>query len=72
MGGHRDNSVVSLEVPRRSTGESGVSPADRLRPCVTAARCSTATDNSPSARLFDIRRDAMHHEPCPTHSITGS
>ena len=30
--------VVEIEVPRRSLALAGVSPIDRLRPCVTAAR----------------------------------
>jgi hypothetical protein len=30
--------VIELEVPRRSLALAGVSPADRLRPCVEAAR----------------------------------
>jgi sugar phosphate isomerase/epimerase len=30
--------VIELEVPRRSLGLAGVSPIDRLRPCVDAAR----------------------------------
>jgi hypothetical protein len=30
--------VIELEVPRRSLALAGVSPIDRLRPCVEAAR----------------------------------
>jgi sugar phosphate isomerase/epimerase len=30
--------VIELEVPRRSLALAGVSPIDRLRPCVDAAR----------------------------------
>ena len=30
--------TISLEVPRRALAEAGVEPADRLRPCVAAAR----------------------------------
>ncbi|MGO9181457.1 MAG: hypothetical protein ACLQAX_00200, partial [Mycobacterium sp.] len=30
--------VIEIEVPRRSLALAGVSPIDRLRPCVEAAR----------------------------------
>jgi hypothetical protein len=30
--------VIGLEIPMRSLAESGVGPAERLRPCVAAAR----------------------------------
>jgi sugar phosphate isomerase/epimerase len=33
-----DDVVVGLEIPMRSLAEAGVSPIDRLRPCVAAAR----------------------------------
>jgi sugar phosphate isomerase/epimerase len=33
-----DGLVIELEVPQRSLALAGVSPIDRLRPCVAAAR----------------------------------
>jgi hypothetical protein len=33
-----DGLVIGLEVPLRSQAELGIGPAERLRPCVAAAR----------------------------------
>jgi sugar phosphate isomerase/epimerase len=42
--------VIELEVPRRSLALAGVSPIDRLRPCVEAARRLLATRSGKSER----------------------
>jgi sugar phosphate isomerase/epimerase len=33
-----DDTVIEIEVPQRSLALAGVSPIERLRPCVEAAR----------------------------------
>jgi sugar phosphate isomerase/epimerase len=43
--------VIELEVPRRSLALAGVSPFDRLRPCVEAARRLLA-EISPGAEFY--------------------
>jgi sugar phosphate isomerase/epimerase len=43
--------VIELEVPRRSLALAGVSPIDRLRPCVDAARSLLAERSAKSSGL---------------------
>jgi hypothetical protein len=42
-----DDIVIEIEVPRRSLALDGVSPIDRMRPCVEAARRLLAEISSP-------------------------
>lgn len=48
--------VIGLEVPRRSLALAGVGPADRLRPCVEAARALLAAVPTGAVRMPDRTR----------------